>query len=45
MLGPIEHPVLLTPADDNRTYKIIENDHVVIIRNNERYDVTGKRLE
>ena len=26
-------------------YKVIKNDHVVIIRNNERYDVTGKKLQ
>ena len=26
------------------SHKIIENDHVVIIRNNEKYDVTGKKL-
>lgn len=37
-------PVILKPTD-NRPYKIIENDHVIIIRNNERYDVTGKKLQ
>lgn len=35
---------ILKPGD-NRPYKIIENDHVVIIRNNEKYDVTGKKLQ
>ena len=30
--------------EDNRPYKIIEDDHVVIIRNGEKYDVTGKTL-
>ena len=42
--GSLKEPVLLTP-DDNRPYKMIENDHVVIIRNNEKYDVTGKKLQ
>ena len=41
--GTLKTPIILKP-DDNRPYKIIENDHVVIIRNNERYDVTGKKL-
>ena len=41
--GSLKAPIILTP-DDNRPYKIIENDHVVIIRNNEKYDVTGKKL-
>ncbi len=27
------------------TQKLIINDHVIIIRNGERYDVTGKKLE
>ena len=46
-LGTLSAPVVLMPAeeDDNRTYKIIEDDHVLIIRNGERYDVTGKKLE
>ena len=26
------------------SYKVLEDNHVVIIRNNERYDVTGKKL-
>ena len=44
----IKAPVLLT-FDVERSglsspYKIIENDHVIIIRNGERYDVTGKKL-
>lgn len=32
-------------ADTIRTYKILEDDHIVIIRNNEKYDVTGKKLQ
>ena len=40
--GSIKAPVLLVPVD-NRPYKIIENNHVIIIRNNEKYDVTGKK--
>ncbi len=42
--GSLKAPVLLRPADDTGVYKVIENDHVVIIRNNEKYDVTGKKL-
>jgi hypothetical protein len=44
--GTLQAPVILisAEADDNRTYKIIEDDHVVIIRNGERYDVTGNKL-
>ena len=41
--GTMKAPVLLRPAEESRPYKIIENDHVVIIRNNEKYDVTGKK--
>jgi len=41
--GSMTAPIILR-KDDNRPYKIIENDHVVIIRNNEKYDVTGKKL-
>jgi hypothetical protein len=42
--GTLRAPVLLTPTTDNRPYKIIEDDRVVIIRNDERYDVTGKKM-
>ena len=43
--GSLNAPVLLRPAEDaTDIYKIIENDHVVIIRGGERYDVTGIRL-
>jgi hypothetical protein len=42
--GSLKAPVRLHVQEDNRPYKIIENDHVVIIRNNEKYDVTGKEL-
>jgi hypothetical protein len=41
--GSIKAPIVLKPTDD-RPYKIIENNHVIIIRNNEKYDVTGKKL-
>ena len=44
-LGSLRAPVILRPAESTGVYKIIENDHVIIIRNGERYDVTGKRLE
>ena len=45
--GAMNAPVRLIPApaqEEIGAYKIIENDHVVIIRNNEKYDVTGKKL-
>jgi hypothetical protein len=42
--GSLLEPVILVPEDPSRVYKIIENNHVVIIRNNEKYDVTGKKL-
>ena len=42
--GSLKAPIMLRPADETGVYKIIENNHVVIIRNNEKYDVTGKRL-
>ena len=42
--GSLKSPVVLTTNDDNRPYKILENNHVIIIRNNEKYDITGKKL-
>lgn len=42
--GSLKAPITLRPADETGVYKIIENNHVIIIRNNERYDVTGKKL-
>ena len=42
--GTLRAPVLLAPATDDRPYKIIDNDHVIIIRDGERYDVTGVKL-
>ncbi|MBR6167992.1 MAG: hypothetical protein IKQ50_06145 [Paludibacteraceae bacterium] len=41
--GSLTAPVILRVGDDQRPYKIIENNHVTIIRNNEKYDVTGKK--
>ena len=43
--GTLKAPIILRPADGTGVYKIIENNHVVIIRNNEKYDVTGKKLK
>lgn len=43
--GSLKAPIILRPADGTGVYKIIENNHVVIIRNNEKYDVTGKKLK
>jgi len=42
--GSIKAPIVLKPTDE-RPYKILEDNHVIIIRNGERYDVTGKRLD
>lgn len=42
--GTLNSPIILRPGD-NRPYKIIENDHVIIIRDNVRYDVTGKKIK
>ena len=43
--GSLKAPVILTTNDKRpTTYKLIEDDHVIIIRNGERYDVTGKKL-
>lgn len=42
--GSLKAPIMLRPIDETGVYKIIENNHVVIIRNNEKYDVTGKKL-
>lgn len=41
--GTLKAPIILSPGDD-RPYKILENNHVIIIRNNEKYDITGKKL-
>ena len=41
--GSVKAPIMLKLTDE-RPYKIIENNHVFIIRNNEKYDVTGKKL-
>ena len=42
--GSLKAPVILQPVENERPYKIIEENHVIIIRNGERYDVTGKKL-
>ena len=41
--GSLKAPIILRPTD-NRPYKIIENNHVIIIRNNEKYSIDGKKL-
>ena len=42
--GSLKAPVILKPGDPDRVRKVIEDNHVIIIRNGERYDVTGKKL-
>ena len=41
--GSLKAPIVLKPTD-NRPYKVLENQNVIIIRNGERYDITGKKL-
>lgn len=43
--GSLKAPIVLKPCDDNRPYKIIENNHIIIIRNNEKYGIDGKKLQ
>ena len=44
--GSLRAPVILTPSVKGQgdVYKLIEDDHLVIIRNGKRYDVTGQKL-
>ena len=50
-IGSVKEPVRLVPASlettdkDDQPYKIIENDHVIIIRNNQKYSIDGKKLQ
>jgi hypothetical protein len=44
--GSLKAPVVLQATNANaNVFKFLENDHIVIIRNGEKYDVTGKRLD
>jgi hypothetical protein len=47
--GSVESPVILTPStkerDGGEVFKIIENEQIIIIRNNEKYSITGTRLQ
>ncbi len=42
--GSLTSPVVLKAADDMSPYKIIEDNQVIIIRGDERYDITGRKL-
>ena len=42
--GSLNDPVMLRPSESTGVYKIIENNHVVIIRNNEKYSIDGKKF-
>ena len=44
-VGSLKAPVILRPTENRRPYKVIEDQQVIIIRNNEKYDVTGRKLE
>ena len=41
--GSVQSPIVLKHSD-NRVYKLLEDNHIIIIRNNDKYDITGKRL-
>lgn len=45
--GSIEEPIILTPSVKGQgdVFKILENDRVVIIRNNEKYGIDGQKLK
>ena len=44
-IGTLQKPVrLIISQETNSVYKTVENGNVIIIRNGERYDMTGKRL-
>ena len=42
--GSPKTPVLLIPVDENMPYKIFEDGRIYIIRDGERYDMTGKKV-
>lgn len=44
-IGTLQKPVrLIISQETDSVYKTIENGNVIIIRDGERYDMTGKRL-
>jgi hypothetical protein len=44
-IGTLQKPVrLIISQETDSVYKTVENGNVIIIRNGERYDMTGKRL-
>ena len=43
--GSLKAPIILKPGETSRPYKIIEDQHVVIIKNGEKYDIDGKKLQ
>ena len=42
--GSIESPVVLMPMDNTGVYKVFEDGHIIIIRDGERFNLTGKKL-
>lgn len=42
--GSLSAPLQLVTGN-NRPYKVIENDRVIIIRDGERYDMTGLKIQ
>lgn len=47
--GTLRAPVVLQRTEEQSSatnvYKILEDNHVIIIRNGERYDLNGKKLD
>lgn len=44
-LGSPQNPIRLKLIQEETPYKIIENNHIIIIRNYEKYDITGRKME
>ncbi len=44
-LGSLKAPVRLQTDANTLPYKVIENDQVIVIRNNEKYSITGAKLQ
>ncbi len=43
--GSLEEPVILSVNHEPLTIKLLEDQHIVIIRNGDKYDLTGRKIE
>lgn len=43
--GTLESPVVLTPTANANVYKVFEDGHIYIIRDGEKYTLTGTEVE